>query len=403
MKGEESQSSARIVNGWEAESGQFPYTGYVVTEQSCLTPTPSSRKLLQADSTKSNQPPVTTEKQRFGICASSLIMPRVLVSAGHCLYECSTTEAPDSLPGEIPNSKTEENSWGGPITVKMNQLNVSQPTWQNPGAEERIISGATRHPRYTSKDNIPTENDIAIMWFDNPSQITPAQIASKTTFDLGQSFMVAGWGYTNPDKSSLSQTLLTTIVPYYPLPLCIAKYNTLSTPIQVSNGDICAGGDPSTNYADSCSGDSGGPLLMNVTTYLNRTATMRQCVGCVPQQLVGLTSYGEGCGNAFPGVYTNVPMQADWLDQTITLSNAGGIEQPAIGCSSHVGQRYYGRSNSTLMNIPNAAQCCNACKVNGTASCRSWTWHKATNRCILIKKVEKRGLAGTWTSGNTTG
>ncbi|KAL4543012.1 hypothetical protein Ndes2526B_g03691 [Nannochloris sp. 'desiccata'] len=383
--------SARVVNGWEADPGQFPYTGSLLIDQNCLTPTPSTFEKRSTSSTE----------RRVGFCASSLIMPRVLVSAGHCLYKCSSTAAPDSLPGENPNPKTEVVSWSGPMSVKINQLNITQPTSQVPGAEERIISGAVRNPGYFTEDGLPLDNDIALMWFDTPSRVTPVQIASQTRFQLGQSFMVAGWGYTDPNKLSISDTLRTAVVPFVPRPTCVAKYNSLSTPVEVSRGDICAGSDPNT-YADSCSGDSGGPLVMNVTTYLNKSKNT-MCVGCAPQQLVGLTSYGESCANDFPGVYTNVPMQADWIDQTITLSNAGGLQKPAIGCSSHVGQRYYGRFNSTLWNIPNAAQCCNACKVNGTASCRGWTWHKNTKRCILIKKVERRTLTGSWTSGNTTG
>lgn len=370
-----------VVNGWEADPEQFPYAGSLLVDQSCLTPTPSGN-------TRGATP---ASERRVGFCASSLIMPRVVVTSGHCLFKCGSSAAPDSLPGEKPNPKTEVISWSGPMTVKLNQLNITKPTSEVPGAEERTIAGATRSPDYFLKDNLPVANDIAILWFDAPSKVTPVQIASQKKFQLGQSFMVAGWGFTNPSNFSISDTLQTTVVPYVPQPICTAKYNSLPSPIPVSPGDVCAGADPNT-FADSCSGDSGGPLLMNVTTY-----------GCAPQQLVGLTSYGESCANEFPGVYTNVPMQADWLDQTITLSNAGGLRKPTIGCSSHVGQRYYGRSNSTLWKIPNAAQCCNACKVYGTAKCRSWTWHKSTKRCILIKKVEKRVLTSTWTSGNTTG
>jgi secreted trypsin-like serine protease len=391
--------SARVVNGWEAENGQFPYAGSLLIDQGCLAPTPntSRRKLSAAENITASQ-----EQRQASVCASSLIMPRVVVSAGHCLFKCKTSAPVDSLPGEVTNPRTEEISWSGPITVKLNQVDISLPTSSVPGAEERVMSGATRHPDYVYVDSLPLENDISLMWFDNPSQVTPVQIASQSTFDLGQQFMVAGWGYTNPNKASLSDVLLTAQVPYVPLSACSAKYNS-----PISSGDICAGSDPTTNFADSCAGDSGGPLVMNVTTYMNRTINSRSggmmCVGCSAQQLVGLTSYGESCANDYPGVYTNVPMHANWIDETITLRNAGGLEKPAIGCTSHVGQRYYGKYNSTLLNIPNAAQCCNACKVNGTNRCRGWTWHKQTKRCILIKKVERRALTNTWTSGNTTG
>jgi len=392
-----------VVNGWEADPNQFPYAGSFLVDQTCQSTvtTPSSTTTTRSTS--------STERA-IGFCASNLIMPRVLVTSAHCLKKCSSTAAPDSLPGEKPNPYTEVISWSAPMTVKLNQSNIKEETSQVPGAEERTMVGAVRNPEYGTKDDLPVKNDIAIMWFDTPSKVAPVHIASKTTFKLGQEFMVAGWGYTDPTKFSISDTLQTIVVPYMPYTKCKAKYNSLPDPIPVSRGDVCAGSDPDT-YADSCSGDSGGPLLMNVTTIQNKATNCREnkkikCADCgagYPQQLVGLTSYGESCANDFPGVYTNVPKQADWLDQTITLSNAGGLETPAIGCSSHVGQRYYGKAKSTLWNIPNAAQCCNACKVRGTAKCRGWAWHSKTNRCQLIKTVERRALTSTWTSGNTTG
>ena len=378
------QPQARVVNGWVADDGQFPYAGYLSIEGSCISTIPSTSKTTSSPS---------QDVRYSSICASSLIMPRVLVSAGHCLFKCTTKAPSDALPGEVSNSRTEINTWSGPISVKLNQLNVSEPTSQVPGAEERFITGATRNPEYVSVDSLPLANDISLLWFDTPSEVTPAQLSLQETFTLGQSFMVAGWGYTNPNRSSLSDVLRTAVVPYVPLDVCSAKYGT-----PISQGDICAGANPA-NFADSCAGDSGGPLVMNVTANMNKNT----CVGCADQQLVGLTSYGESCANSYPGVYTNVPMQADWIDQTITLSNAGGLQKPAIGCSSHVGQRYHGRQNSTLFSIPNPAQCCNACKVNGTTTCRGWSWHKSTKRCVLIRKVESRTLTTTWTSGNTTG
>ena len=277
------------------------------------------------------------------------------------------------------------------MVAKINQLDVSQPTSSVPGAEQRTIAGAMRNPDFRTRDNLPVENDISLLWFDKPSEVEPVKIATKSTFPSTQKFMVAGWGYTRPDdSSSLSDVLKTAVVPYVPIIDCSSVYGS-----QVWGGNICAGADPA-NFADTCAGDSGGPLIMN-TTETGADGAVEWT-----QRLAGVTSYGESCANKYPGVYTNVPFQSAWLDETITLQNAGGLEPPRIWCSSHVGHRYTGTKSTTLQKIANAGQCCNACKVNGT-TCRSWSWHKQSKQCLLFEKFDKRTFSEGWTSGNVTG
>jgi secreted trypsin-like serine protease len=66
--------------------------------------------------------------------------------------------------------------------------------------------------------------------------------------------------------------------------------------------------------ADTCSGDSGGPLMM--------FSSNNQWI------LIGLTSYGYGCAQpAYAGVYTRVAAYQDWINATM---NTGYIQTPSI-------------------------------------------------------------------------
>eukprot|EP00541_Cyclophora_tenuis_P012363 CAMPEP_0116557988 /NCGR_PEP_ID=MMETSP0397-20121206/9558_1 /TAXON_ID=216820 /ORGANISM="Cyclophora tenuis, Strain ECT3854" /LENGTH=181 /DNA_ID=CAMNT_0004083531 /DNA_START=175 /DNA_END=723 /DNA_ORIENTATION=+ len=68
---------------------------------------------------------------------------------------------------------------------------------------------------------------------------------------------------------------------------------------------ICAGS--TTGGQDSCGGDSGGPLIV-------REDTGSAHNGAVVVVLVGISSFGTGCGLVdYPGVYTRVSAYAEWI------------------------------------------------------------------------------------------
>lgn len=84
---------------------------------------------------------------------------------------------------------------------------------------------------------------------------------------------------------------------------CISKYQTLNAAI--SNKQLCAGG---IFAKDSCTGDSGGPLMRKLPDGIWET--------------VAIVSYGHGCGrDGWPGVYTSVASYLDWIQSTMRSTN----------------------------------------------------------------------------------
>lgn len=109
--------------------------------------------------------------------------------------------------------------------------------------------------------------------------------------------MITGWGITETGKPST--TLLKASISTIPYNKCVQKYKNR---IQITQNQLCAGG----NNADSCKGDSGGPLQV-LTRLYGDTRMVQQ----------GIVSFGKKYCAALnpmaPGVYTNVPHYLDWI------------------------------------------------------------------------------------------
>lgn len=87
-------------------------------------------------------------------------------------------------------------------------------------------------------------------------------------------------------------------MPFFDHGECVQKF--LSTNAQLTNRQICAGGE---YYKDSCNGDSGGPLMQHVAD--------RWFV-------IGVVSFGRACGlDGWPGVYTSTSSYKNWILQNM--------------------------------------------------------------------------------------
>ena len=104
-----------------------------------------------------------------------------------------------------------------------------------------------------------------------------------------------------PTVGDTSEVLMELRVPVVPNDECAAVFSRQGA--FIGPNQMCAGGE---RARDSCSGDSGGPLMG-----LNRFGP--------PYRIIGIVSFGvTRCGTAnVPGVYTRVGKYLNWIMDNI--------------------------------------------------------------------------------------
>jgi len=206
------------------------------------------------------------------ICGGAIISSTKILTAAHCIP--STQPALFNVRvGALYRSKTETTS------------------------QILRVSKLDKHPQYSAGK---TQNDIAIITLSTPLKFNTAvkAIALATTgssYSAGTIVTATGWGTTSIGGGGPSSDVLRKVdVPIVSRTTCRASYGTNT----ITNLMLCAG----SNGKDTCQGDSGGPLASKDV-----------------KTLIGITSFGIGCGNnGFPGVYTDVSKYRPWIQ-----TNAG--------------------------------------------------------------------------------
>ena len=245
----EGRAQARIVGGHGAEITDWPW-------QVLVKGTASNGKIAS-------------------ICGGSIISPRWILTAAHCLFDREGTLLTE---------------YGVRYSVVHGK---NRPLSDKGVRADRLIP----HQGY---DPDKMENDIALIRLvgDIPGS-RPIPLSSARLDNIfarpETCATVVGWGRTAARaQGGVSDTLRQADVPILKNSDCAVAY-----PGNVTNSNVCAG--YSQGSVDSCQGDSGGPLMV-------RHGDSSRYVQ------IGVVSWGKGCAKPdFPGVYTRVSSYIDWI------------------------------------------------------------------------------------------
>lgn len=213
-------------------------------------------------------------------CEGALITPEFVLSAAHCVTESSLD------------------------LVRLGGHNLKSPA---PSQMDLRVVRALLHPLY---DPPSIAHDLSLLRLAKPVALTPQVSPVCLPWDEkdapslhSRRLTLAGWGATLQGEG-MSDVLREVLVTVFSNSHCDAYYSTLHDyairfPGGISSHFLCAG--DILGGKDACKGDSGAPLVYNMSG---------------KYMLAGVVTAGKGCGlKNFPGIYAAVRPHLQWIKE----------------------------------------------------------------------------------------
>ena len=248
----------------------------------------------------------------YHVCGATLIENDVVLCAAHCADHANF------------------------VRVGAYQHPDSRNNGGSPYHDSRVASRHI-HPNFFSDSRDRLHNDAMLLKLAKP--VTDTELLQyKMSLDRvervdqnleeGNPLTAIGLGRIN-EKGNVSKFLKEVELNYMSNDQCSLYFGDLPSTM------MCA----KETSVDACEGDSGGPLIKRGNGPRGDVQT-------------GIISWGSGCANNFPGVYTRIAEIKEWIDLTIceiSPSNCrkdeGGNERDGAGTTGRLGTIAASRSS----------------------------------------------------------